>query len=399
MAESMGTARTALVVDDDEFVRTIIARQLQRLGATVTTAADGEIARRALREPGAFDVVICDLKMPGVDGVELLRDFAELQPSAALILMSSAEPKLLRAAEQIAQTRQLRILGTLQKPVSVAALETLLARLSEQRPAPATRDALAPVSANELRAAIAAEEIDVYVQPKVDLRTGRLAGAEALARWLKPAGGVVPPGAFIGVAERSGLMDALTDLVLRQALSACGQWSKQGLHTHVSINIPIESLDRLNLPEQVTASAERFGVRTDQIVLEVTETGVMKDLARSLDVVTRLRLRGFQLSIDDFGTGYSSLEQLRRFPFTELKIDRAFVDGAARDAGLRSIVESSIRLARDLQLTTVAEGVEKQADSELMAALGCDLVQGYYFAKPMPKGDLPAWAEQRRAPP
>jgi EAL domain-containing protein (putative c-di-GMP-specific phosphodiesterase class I) len=248
---------------------------------------------------------------------------------------------------------------------------------------------------DELRAAIAAGQIDVYIQPKVDLATGRLAGAEALARWLKPDGTVVMPDAFLGVAERGGLMDALTDLVLRQALGACGAWQAQGVHTSIAINIPASSLERLDLPERVAAEAQRHGIAPDQIVLEVTETGVMKDVARSLDVVARLRLRGFRLAVDDFGMGHSSLERLRRFPFTELKLDRAFVDGAARSPELRSIAGSSIRLAHSLNLHTCAEGVETEADLDVMRALGCELVQGYLLARPMPKAQLPDWVARR----
>ena len=386
-----------LVVDDDEFVLSVVARMVQKLGAEVVTAADGQTARRILGEDRRFDLVICDLKMPGLDGIELLRDFASLQASAALILMSSADAKTLRAAEQVAQARRLRILGTLQKPVSSAALNQLIARLGEPEQAPETKNADSEISVSELHAALEAEEIDVYMQPKIGLRSGRLAGAEALARWLKPDGRILMPSGFVPLAEQNGLADLLTQLVVRKSLAAQKEWRALGLDIPVSVNLPIDSLDHLDLPEQLSAEVNRYGAEPDKLILEITESGVMKDLARSLDVVTRLRLRGYRLSIDDFGTGYSSLEQLKRFPFSELKIDRAFVDGASRDPSLRSIAESSIRLARDLNLKTCAEGVETEADYELMRELGCDLVQGYYVAHAMPKQDLPRWALGREA--
>ena len=336
--------------------------------------------------------------MPGLDGIELLRDFASLQASAALILMSSADAKTLRAAEQVAQARQLRILGTLQKPVSSAALNQLISHIGEPEPAPMPPSKVgSEISVAELRAALEAGEIDVYMQPKVGLRSGRLAGAEALARWLKPDGRILMPGSFIPLAEQSGLADLLTQLVVRKSLAAQQEWRARGLDIPVSVNLTIDSLDHLDLPEQLSAETARYDTAPDKLILEITESGVMKDLARSLDVVTRLRLRGYRLSIDDFGTGYSSLEQLKRFPFSELKIDRAFVDGASRDPSLRSIAESSIRLARALNLKTCAEGVETEADYELMRELGCDLVQGYYVAHAMPKQDLPRWALAREA--
>jgi len=388
--------KSVLVIDDDEFVRGVVVRQLLGLGSKVSTACDGQTARDALRSQGPFDIVVSDLKLPGVDGVELLRDFAALQPTAALVLMSSVDAKTLSAVEQLARARELRVLGSLPKPVSAGTLKSMLQAFDEQSPR-VHRKATAEVSADALRAAIAAQEIDVYIQPKLDLVTGVLAGAEALARWIKADGTVVPPAAFIGVAERAGLMDDLTDLVVRQALAACGRWQAQGLRTSIAINIPIASLDRLDLPDRIEAEARRHDVKPDQIILEVTETGVLNDLARSLDVVTRLRLRGFRLAVDDFGIGYSSLERLKHFPFTELKLDRTFVDGAARDAELRSIAESSIKLAHSLQLHTCAEGVETRADLDVMRALGCELVQGYFLCRPMPKDDLPAWVAAQPA--
>lgn len=393
-------APRVLVVDDDDFVRLVVERQLTRLGARVSTAQDGGSARRAMREQGKFDIVLCDLKMPGVDGVELLRDFAQSQPEAALVLMSSCDARTLGAVEQIAQARDLRLLGTVPKPMGAATLEGLLERFERQGPTapkPSPRHADEPVTAEALREAIAAGEIDVYVQPKIDLVTGQLAGAEALARWLKPDGTVVMPDAFLGVAERSGLMDDLTDLVARQALSACGQWQAQGLRTSIAINIPASGLERLDLPGLLAAEARHHGVNPDQVTLEVTETGVARDVTGSIEVVTRLRLRGFRLAVDDFGMGHSSLERLHHMPFTELKLDRAFVCGAARNTELRSIAGSSVQLARSLRLTTCAEGVETPDDLEVMRALGCELAQGYYVSRPMPKDRLVAWAAERQA--
>ncbi|ROH93632.1 EAL domain-containing protein [Stagnimonas aquatica] len=393
----MAALDAVLVVDDDEFVLSVVSRMLAKQAARVLTASDGQAARRMLGET-RFELVVCDLKMPGLDGIELLRDFAELQAGAALILMSSADAKTLRAAEQLAQARQLRILGSLQKPVTSTALEQLIAHMAEPARAPAAAAAVSgEVSLAELRAGLAADEIEVYMQPKLGLRSGRLAGAEALARWRRPDGRLLLPGAFVPLAERSGLADVLTQQVVRRALAAQQAWRAEGLDIPVSVNLPIDSLDHLDLPEQLSAELARHGTAPDRLILEITESGVLRDLARSLDVVTRLRLRGYRLSIDDFGTGYSSLEQLQRFPFSELKIDRAFVHGAAQDPRRRSIAESSIRLARDLQLKTCAEGVETEADYELMRELGCELVQGYYVARAMPPQELPRWALAREA--
>jgi EAL domain-containing protein (putative c-di-GMP-specific phosphodiesterase class I) len=391
--------KSALVIDDDEFVRSIVGRMLTRLGADVTTASDGHTARQELGSGRVFDLVVCDLKMPGVDGIELLRDFADLQGEAGLILISSTDARTLRAAEQIAQARQLNILGCLQKPVSSSELGQMVGQIGARRKRAQGQRFDVKTDPDTLRIAIEHEQIDVYMQPKIALASGQVAGAEALARWILPDGRVLGPGTFIGVAEQAKLLDPLTQLVIRQTLRAQQQWHREGFDIPVSINIPIESLEHLDLPERLDTELGMHGSAPDQVVLEITETGVMRELAHSLDVVTRLRLRGYRLSIDDFGTGYSSLEQLARFPFSELKIDRAFVDGASRDNSLRSIVESSIRLAKALKLKTCAEGVETAEDYTLMRDLGCDLVQGFYIAKPMPKLDLPRWASTYRSAP
>lgn len=398
MAGEQGAGqRRVLVVDDDAFVRTVVCRQVERLGMSPVSIGEGTDAQRIIRGPASFDLLICDLKMPGVDGVEVLRDLAQFRPDVGVILMSSADERTLQAAGELAKARQLRILGTLKKPVSAAELKDLLDRGAGQAPVRKSYPPVPEVSVEQLREGIAAGELDIHVQPKVSLRDGSLSGVEALARWPRPDVGMFLPAAFIGVAERNGLMDALTTLIARKALEAAAHWRDQGLITDIAINFPIESLDQLDLPDRLTAEARRLGVAPERVILEVTETGVMRDLVRSLDVMTRLRLQGYRLSVDDFGTGYSSLEQLKRFPFTELKLDRAFVDGASTDAGLRSIAESSLRMARQLKLVTCAEGVESRADHDLMRELGCDLVQGYFIARPLPKQDLPAWAKAHQA--
>jgi EAL domain-containing protein (putative c-di-GMP-specific phosphodiesterase class I)/FixJ family two-component response regulator len=385
-------SRRALIVDDDAFVCGLLVRQLQAMGVQSSSAGDGEQARSVFAAGVPFDLVICDLKMPGVDGVELLRDLAEHQPTAALILISSADTKVLQAAGDLASARRLRVLGTLQKPIDGQSLKAMLARLDESPGTVAAARRVQEVSAEDLRGAIERAEIEPFMQPQIDLRSGRLAGVESLARWRRADGSMIPPDAFIGVAERSGQIDALTNLVLRRSLTASRDWQKAGLSVRVSVNFAAASLGRLARFEEIVAATEEAGLKADDLTVEVTESGLMHDLTSALDVLTRLRLRGFHLSIDDFGTGYSSLQQLQRVPFTELKIDRSFVSAAVADPGSRDIVESSIRLAQRLKIRTVAEGVETEPDCALLRQMDCDLGQGYFFARPMPAADIPAWA-------
>jgi len=245
----------------------------------------------------------------------------------------------------------------------------------------------------ELRKAIERGELSVFYQPQADPRTSRIEGVEALVRWRHPQRGLLSPDTFIAIAEQYGLMDELTVAVFRKALGYIGEWKRQGhaLKVAMSVNITMSNLDQLNLPEVLEVVAREAGVEMSQVTLELTESGLINDLARSLEIITRLRLKGFGLSIDDFGTGYSSMEKLKQLPFTELKIDRAFVFGAARDDAARAILESSVRLGRALNMKIVAEGVETQEDWDLVVNVGCDEVQGFFAAKPMPADEFIRW--------
>jgi EAL domain-containing protein (putative c-di-GMP-specific phosphodiesterase class I)/CheY-like chemotaxis protein len=386
----MGAPQSALVVDDDPFICSVLSGQLSGLGFTrVDTAENGFQARDILRTHGAYDLIVSDLQMPGMDGIELLREIESMRMDAGVILMSTFEDPVLHTAEELGRLRHLRLLGSVRKPVDRAQLQALVQHLSDQ---PRTVvDSVGDIHVEDLRRAILANSIEVYVQPKVDIITGRPQGVEALARWTLDGYGAVPPTLFIPLAEQHDLINPLTDVVLVKALRACAEWRKAGIETTVAVNLSSKSLNRLDLPNEIQKLVQSSGVEANQLVLEITESALFQDLAKALDILVRLRLMGYRLSIDDFGTGYSSLQQLGRVPFTELKIDRSFVVDAPHNEEARSILRTSIRLARTLHLRTVAEGVETQEQLALLRDEGCDLGQGYLFSKPMPAADLPAW--------
>lgn len=392
---------SVLVIEDDEFLRNTLLLQLQSLGIhRVVMAADGLQALRCLQECPPFSLVISDLCLPGIDGVELLRVTAECQRQAALVLMSSKDQKVLSAASGVASARGLRVLGTLGKPVTRASLRALLAQLE---PAPAAVAAPAPARAGTrpaidpeaIRIALDRDEILMHAQPKLVIASGELAGVEMLARWQSPLYGNVPPDLFIEVAERHGLMERLTEVVLRKSLSACRDWSRQGLETSVAVNFSAGALHHLDLPDVIGRLLAEVGVAPEQLVIEITETATVQNRLHTLDVLTRLRLQGIGLAIDDFGCGYATLQQLKEIPFTELKVDRSFVYAAATDAAASSIVKNCIDLAHQLGLVAVAEGVETRRDWDLVASLGCDVAQGYYLARPFPVDELAPWLARR----
>ena len=244
--------------------------------------------------------------------------------------------------------------------------------------------------ATALQRAIERREIRLEYQPKLSLRTGSVSAVEALARWQDPEWGVVEPTIFVSLAERAGLIDALTETVLEAALQQWLIWRDQGKLLNIAVNISALSLRNVDFPDFLQHLCLVAGVPCEQITLELTE-GATQHVVRLLDNLTRFRLKGMGVALDDFGTGYSSLLQLRQLPFTELKIDQCFVGDAATADESRLIVKSVIDLAHALGLTAVAEGVEDAETLQLLAELGCDEVQGYHVARPMKPGDLVPW--------
>ena len=259
---------------------------------------------------------------------------------------------------------------------------------------PVQRAPVELVTPEDLRNAIAMRQIVPFYQPKVSIEDRSMTSAEVLARWRHPERGLVPPIAFISVAEEHLLIDELTQVICEQAVADLGRWHRAGHRFSLGVNLSADSLNRVGLPEQLARLLQGQGIGCESITLEVTESRLMQNLTTALDVLTRLRLKGFGLSVDDFGTGYSSMSQLSNIPFTELKIDRAFVHGGSCDPAARAILESSAALARKLNMVIVAEGVEDQADWDLVRDVGCHLVQGHFIARPMPAGEFEAWVEQ-----
>lgn len=381
-----------MVIDDDPLMRKLLAHQLHALGhAEVQLAGGGHAALREIALGPAPDAILLDLNMPDMDGIEFLRHLVETGRRIAVGLISGEDERMLQAAGRLAQAHGLPVLGGLRKPVHAAELVALLAAW---RPASAGAGAApdAALPADDLRRALAQQQLVNHYQPKVALADGRVVGVETLVRWQHPEFGLIYPDRFIATAEACGLIDTLTVQVLTMSLAQLRRWRAAGLELCLAVNL---SMDNLASPDFV-ACVERLlaesGVPASSVVLEVTESRLMKDLRSPLENLARLRLKRFRLSIDDFGTGHSSLAQLRDIPFDELKIDRGFVHHADREARLDAIFTANVSLARQLAMHTVAEGVEDAADWAYARQQGCDLAQGYFIARPMDEAALLAYA-------
>jgi len=247
-----------------------------------------------------------------------------------------------------------------------------------------------------LRGALATGALSLHVQPKASLRTGEITGTEALVRWCDPERGFISPDEFIPLAERSGLIRPLTDFVLRAAIEACAEWQTHLPGIGIAVNLSFKSLTDDALVEQVDRLLHRYALPASLLTLEVTESSIMADPAKSLQLLHRLRDLGVIVSIDDFGTGYSSLSHLRRLPVTELKIDKSFVLHAADNDDDLAVARSIVDLGRSLGLHVVAEGIENIASWRQMQELGCDTAQGYLVSEPLPSSQLVIWAKAYR---
>ena len=382
-----------MIVDDDAFMLKMIGRIVTQLGARqITVCHSAEEALRSLTER-APDILISDLKMPEMDGVAFMRHLAQRRFAGGLILLSGESRQVLDTVEALARAHRLAVLGTLQKPLQPPKLAELIENW-EQQVAPAAVPNQPPLSVEALKQALISDQIDVFLQPKVALKTKQIAGFEALARWCHPTHGLISPGQFIDLAEENGLIDGLTRAIVKKALIYARKLHPAGISANIAINFSVDTLAHLDLPDTLLSACKAHSVAPETLTVEVTESRVMQDTAAVLEVLTRLRLMGFGLSIDDFGTGYSSMEKLKTVPFTELKVDRAFVHGATRSASSRAILETAVSLAGKLGLSVVAEGVERPEDWALVAELGADYVQGYYVSKPLPAEKVARWAAQ-----
>jgi EAL domain-containing protein (putative c-di-GMP-specific phosphodiesterase class I) len=244
-----------------------------------------------------------------------------------------------------------------------------------------------------LQRALDEQRLHMVYQPKVTLREGTLARVEALVRWEDPELGTIEPSRFVPLAEQHGLIDDLTQWGLRTILRQWLDWCDQGIDTCIALNISALSLQHLDFPDLVERMCRALDVPTDRLVMELTE-GATQPLIKLMDTLTRFRIKGIGLAIDDFGTGYSSLMQLRHLPFTEVKIDQAFVADIDRSRDCRLIVQAITDLAHGLGLRAVAEGVETIQQLRLVRELGCDLAQGYLIARPLEPAALAGWQKK-----
>ena len=390
----MEEAKRLLILDDERTVAQTVAFAAERHGFLVRLT---DSAKDFFEDVARFSPshIIIDLLMPGMDGVEVLRNLAALGCEANIIMMSGMGAKVLESAQRAGLERGLRISGILPKPFKPAELRALLD--ADAQP-PSRMDAMTEadheVSLGELEVALRTDQFVLHYQPKICLASGKPAGVEALVRWQHPKLGLLSPDRFLPLVEQSGNMDLLTYRVIETGLAWFAEAGRGNALT-LAINIAGSSLTDVIFTDVLNEQCALLGIDPARIVLELTETSATQRTADAMDILTRVRLKGFQLSIDDFGTGYSSLVQLAQLPFSEIKVDKSFVAAMFGSEEADKIVAITIALGKALHLTTVAEGVENERQLRALAELECDQAQGFNIARPMDGDVARAWLRER----
>lgn len=389
----MVAARQVLVLDDDPDICQFIALVASSMQCECQAITRGADFLDALRPD--ISLIFLDLLMPDLDGIEVLRLLGKRQCRAGIILVSGVDKRILDSAVELAQTLGLQVAGYLHKPFQLAEIVGLLKPPVLQAAAPCHAAGVTEVfSAAVLQQALAREEFVVYYQPQIDFRSRELVGLEALVRWQHPERGLLAPDAFIGQFEALGLIDQLGWQVARHALADLGEFVELNNALTLSLNVSAKTLHNLQFPDQLVALAQEYHIPPNCLTIEITESGLIQELSTALDILTRLRMKGVNLSIDDFGTGYAMMQQLQLVPATELKVDKSFVHEMLHNDTSCIIVQKTIEMGHALGMHVVAEGVETMAQFDFLRECKCDISQGYLHSKPMPAAQLPGWMRE-----
>ena len=381
-----------LIIDDDQRICRVIKRVADELGVESFVTDNPELFESAYLgyEP---NVILMDLQMPKLDGVELMRKLAEHKSKSAIILASGMDKRVLETTEELGKSLGLNMAGFLIKPIDIDIVKKILGQQFETVKERASQSL--KLTEYELHQAIEKNELVVYYQPQIQLESGKVIGAEALVRWQHPEHGLLFPDSFIPLAENNKeLIGPLTYRVLETALQDDMMCRQHGFEINLSINLSAKLLSDLTLPDKVEKLLNSYHFDPNRLLLEVTESGAMEDPSLTMDILSRLRLKNIRLSIDDFGTGFSSLVQLYRMPFNEIKVDKSFVMKAMTDKEAAAIARITIDLGHSLGLEVVAEGVEDQETYDWLKELGCEIGQGYFISRPVDIDQFSDWVSE-----
>ncbi len=404
------------IVDDDEQQAHLMQAMAETADLeTILYTSSLEFLSTAINP---FDIVVLDLQMPEKDGIEIMRELAAQNIKPAFILVSGFDERVLHSARQLAESKQLNVITTLSKPIKAKHFITLLKETfnkcnqnylqhsEKDSPPEQTSSVLEQpdvkhseniITIDELKLGIRQHQLKVHFQPQVSLDNSDLKGAEVLVRWQHPKKGLLLAEHFIPLAENHMLMNLLTEEILKLTIAEYHKLTARKINIKVSINLSSQNVTDLAMPEKLARLIKSNHIEPESIELEISESALMNEISDSLDILNRLRMKGFSLSLDDFGSGYSSLVKLYQAPFAELKIDQHFVMRMTQDPDAVAIVRICILLAKELKMRAVAKNVESEEVWNQLKKLGCDTAQGNFIAKPMPTDDFINWVNNREA--
>lgn len=380
---------SVLIVEDHPFQHEYLLNLFRDLGTVrVEAARDGTEAFERLKNEN-YDLVLTDLLMPGMDGVQLIQRLSTMTPRPALAIMSAASRRMIVSAGLVAKSMGLTVIGQISKPVMPVAVRTLLNELDALHHSDKTlvRNVLS-IEREDIQQAISNGDLQAWFQPKKSLEDGHIVAAEALARWIHPQYGLLMPADFLPALVDFHLEKELLMLCLQQTISAQANWASQGYDVPVSINLPTHLLDDDDLADTLHDFVLALGGIPCKLGFELMECSTTQVISKYYAGACRLRMKGFGLAQDDFGQGFSSYFNLVSTPFTELKIDRALVHGCVENESLAYALGSIVALGRQLGLQVVAEGVESQEELVLLRKLKCDRVQGFLISRAVSSVDF-----------
>jgi len=378
-----------LIIEDDSFHAAILQKLLTTLtDSSISVVRNGREAFEFLSIQSP-DVIFCDLNMPGMDGVEFIRHLAATELRPFIVVTSGVTNDVINSVVDMAKSYGLDSIIKLAKPISKETLYTLLSQqLYPQKKQAECLSIAVEVNELEVRHALLNDHFEPFFQGHYCSKSGTLLGAEALVRWKHEQFGWLTPDKFLPIIMKLDLSYALSCQMLRSSLEAASKWHALGEKIQLSINVLPSDIEREDFADKVFEAVEQARFPTNKLTLEVTEVEMTQDIGRALDNMSRLRMRGVTISIDDFGTGFSSISQLINSPFSELKIDRLFVERMSDSPKHFAALQCMINLGKSLDLRLVAEGIETATQAKMMSKLGCHALQGYLFNKPMSSAEF-----------
>jgi EAL domain-containing protein (putative c-di-GMP-specific phosphodiesterase class I)/CheY-like chemotaxis protein len=391
-------ALNVLVVEDDWFQRRTTCRLLRQLGcAALHEAGDGQQALQWLQQrPAGPLLILCDLEMPEVDGITLLRELRDAAPDAVVAICSAQDPAVLRTMRGFGTDLGINLVGVLAKPIERVELAQVIQRAVEGGPRRTVTSAPSETSPLDIDEAIDAGWVQPFFEPKIRVRDGAVVGCELLARIVHPQLGVIPPARFIAQVIDSVHELRFTEALLRQTVPLARDLAVSASEFSISLNVTPSLAVNDHFSGMLHEIIGSAGLPAERWVLELTETSATSDSTQLAENLARLTMEGYRFSIDDFGTGFSSLQRLLRLPFSELKLDRSFIQDIDSDRTTQIVIETVIQLSQRLGLNTVAEGVETGQQLEVLRRLGCEVAQGYLYSRAMPGDRFIAWLREQQ---